>query len=196
MLKLKAFPLLHELHTKSYRIWSQVKLGSGELQARFKLEAAHPKEFAKVILAEPNSKPARRPELWKQTCFEIFIPSKNSDAYLEFNGSTSGDWNWYSFRRYREGMTEFSLNAESMPRQRVQSRSDSSLDCEWVLPITGIRQGFLSAGMSALEFDRVGITAVLATSVATTYWAISHEGIKPDFHLRNSWTQELTGSVG
>ena len=191
MLRLKSFPMLHEQHSKSYRVWAQVQALPSEIKVLFKIEAAHPKEFAKIELAPITDKPHRLPELWKQTCFELFIPAKNSEAYLEFNGAPSGNWNWYSFKKYREGMSEFSLNADLAPRQVVQSRGESSLESVWSLPMPGIRQGFLSAGLSTLQLDQIGISTVLCTSIATTYWALSHEGIKPDFHLKTSWKERL-----
>lgn len=191
MLRLKAFPMLHELHTKSYRIWTKIDLNPSELRVFFKIEGAHPTEFAKIIFPENVTKPSRQKDLWNDTCFEVFIPTKSADAYLEFNGSPSGNWNWYSFKKYRGGMTEFPINPESIPKQSVQSRSESSIESEWVLPMSGIRQGFLSAGQNLLQFDHVGVSVVLNTSVATTYWALAHDGIKPDFHLRSSWVGTL-----
>lgn len=188
LLRLKAFPMLHEMHTKSYRIWSRLKLTPSELQVYYKIEAAHPKEFAKILLDEAEPKPTRKKELWNKTCFECFIPTQQGDGYLEFNGSPSGSWNWFSFKSYRQGMSEFPLNPESVPKLMTQSRSDTSIETEWVLPLSGIRQGFLSAGQNGLQFDQVGVTVVLNTTVATTYWALAHEGIKPDFHLRSSWS--------
>jgi hypothetical protein len=186
--RLKAFPMMHEMHTKSYRVWARIKLTPGELQIYYKLEAAAPKEFSKILLADIEAKPSRKKDLWSQTCFECFIPTRQGDGYLEFNGSPSGSWNWYSFKSYRQGMSEFPLNPESVPKQVTQSRSDTSIECEWVLPLSGIRQGFLSAGQNGLQFDKVGVTMVLSTSLATTYWALSHEGVKPDFHLKSSWS--------
>lgn len=188
LLRLKAFPMMHEQHTKSYRVWSRVTTNPSELRVFYKIEAAAPKEFSKIILPEIEAKPSRKKDLWNHTCFECFIPVKGSEAYLEFNASPSGSWNWYAFKRYREGMTEFKLNPESTPKQAVQSRGESSIETEWVLPMSGIRQGFFSVGQNQLQFDHVGITVVLSTSIATTYWALSHDGIKPDFHLRSSWS--------
>jgi len=182
MTRLKAFPLMHELHTRSYRIWTRAVLSESELRIRFKLEAAHPREFTKVNLPELHAQPERRSGLWNETCFECFIPSAHSGAYLEFNGSPSGDWDWFSFRGYREGMAEFQLPTEAQPRQTVLTRSDQQIESEWTLPMVGIRFGLLSAGDSQFDFDRIGLTAVLNTSIATTYWALAHEGVKPDFH--------------
>jgi hypothetical protein len=192
LIRLKAFPMMHEQHTRSYRIWTHAELSPSELRIRFKLEAASANEFAKIILPKKNPQPVRQNEIWKETCFECFIPSAHSDAYLEFNGSPSGNWNWYSFRGYREGMKEFVVPAESQPRQTALSLSDQQIECEWTLPMVGLRLGFLSAGDSQFEFNRIGIASVLNTSIATTYWALSHEGIKPDFHLSSSFNFSLS----
>lgn len=184
---MKAFPMMHEQHTRSYRLWTSAELTASELRIRFKVEAAGINEFAKINLSKPGPTPARKNELWKDTCFECFIPSATSDAYLEFNGSPNGDWNWYSFRGYRDGMNEFSIAPDAQPRQTVLTRSEQELETEWTLPLVGMRTGFLSAGESQFEFNTVGLTAVLSTTEANTYWAISHDGVKPDFHLRSSF---------
>ncbi|NEQ19514.1 MAG: DOMON-like domain-containing protein [Microcoleus sp. SIO2G3] len=60
---------------------------------------------SETILA-PSDTPARKHELWKDTCFEFFVGIKNSDQYWEFNLSPAGDWNIYRFDAYRQGMQE------------------------------------------------------------------------------------------
>ena len=189
--RLQAFPMMHELHSKSYRITVGANLTATDLRVNFKFEAAHPKEMAKVILPAPQSNPSRKPDLWKSTCFECFIPSQKSESYLEFNGSPSGDWNWYSFKKYREGQQEFKLNEESKPKQSVLTKSDTQIESEWVLPLIGIRQGFQSIGENHHDVTFIGMTMVVSTTIATLYWALKHDGVKPDFHLRSSFNYPI-----
>ena len=185
--KLQAFPMMHELHSKSYRITVDAALSATDLKVHFKLEAAHPKELAKIIFSPTSEAPTRKAELWKGTCFECFIPSQRSEAYLEFNGSPNGNWNWYSFKKYRDNQLEFKLNDDAKPKQSVIIKSESQVESEWTLPLIGIQQGFQSIGENHHEFNFIGITAVMSTTVATLYWALKHDGVKPDFHLRSSF---------
>jgi hypothetical protein len=191
MISLKAFPLLHEMHARSYRVSASAELTQSTLRVRFKVEGASAKEFAKIILPPVNPSPVRKNDLWKDTCFECFIPSLHSDAYLEFNGSPSGNWNLYSFRGYREGINEFHLAPESYPRQTVITFSDHEMVSEWTISTLGLRLGFMSAGENQFEFNSLGLTTVLSTSEASLYWALSHEGVKPDFHTRTSFTHRV-----
>src|ERR1700741_3862060 len=53
--------------------------------------------------------PARTDELWRDTCFEVFLRAAGSSAYDEFNFSPSGQWAAYRFDHYRTGMIELEL---------------------------------------------------------------------------------------
>ena len=52
----------------------------------------------------------REHNLWKETCFELFLKNKNSTEYIEVNISTTGSWNIYVFEDERIGMKEYSLS--------------------------------------------------------------------------------------
>ena len=189
--RLKPFPMLHEQHAKSYRVSAAAQLTSGELRLSYKIEGADAKEFSKISVPPIDSSPSRMNELWKTTCFECFVPCLDSEAYLELNLSPSGAWNLYAFKSYREGMTEFQINPLSIPKQTILSRSESELVSEWIVPLTGLRQGMVSVKRNELRLGSLGLTTVLQTSVATTYWALKHDGVKPDFHLRSSFSYSI-----
>ena len=60
--------------------------------------------FASDELAVPKpTKPGRRDELWKTTCFELFTRFENDAGYQEYNFSPSRDWAAYSFTAHRQG---------------------------------------------------------------------------------------------
>ena len=46
----------------------------------------------------------RKDELWKESCFELFLAHKNSPNYYELNISPSTEWNFYSFSDYKTDM--------------------------------------------------------------------------------------------
>jgi hypothetical protein len=190
LIRLKPFPMMHELHSRSYRVWASAELTASELKLNFKIEAAAPKEFSKIIFLD-SSHPARMKDLWQHTCFECFIPSERSNAYVEINASPSGSWNMFAFDGYRTKANEFHLVPESQPKQLAVSKSDTAYETMWSIPTTGIREGFLSVGVNDGTFTHLGITTVLSTTVAMTYWATQHSGVKPDFHLRESFIYRL-----
>lgn len=194
LVRLKPFPELHESLTKSYRVWAGAVLSTHELRLYYKIQAASERMLSQIIFGSNESsqvqdrnEPQRKNELWTSTCFEAFIPSCHSQGYLEFNGSPQGDWNWYSFRSYRQGQVEFQLAQDAQPQQKVFHKTGSQIEMEWGLPWIGVRQGFQSLGENQHEYCGLGLTVVLHTTLGTLYWALSHEGLKPDFHLRKSF---------
>src|SRR5690242_17430469 len=53
----------------------------------------------------------RADELWRHTCFEIFLKPPEGEAYVEFNFSPSTQWAAYRFRERRRGMQNFDILA-------------------------------------------------------------------------------------
>src|SRR5215471_16921042 len=67
----------------------------------------------------PISAPARRPDLWQQTCFEAFVGTAAGAAYYEFNFAPSTEWAAYRFSSYRSEMRV--ATEVSAPRIEVQT---------------------------------------------------------------------------
>lgn len=117
------------------------------------------------LVIPPATDPVRTDELWRTTCFELFVGG-SGEAYLEINQSPSGAWAAYDFDRYREGMR----GAEA----EVLIRSDR--DDERFILIADIRADIP-------PFAPVGLTAVIEeTDGVIRYWATSFAPGKPDFH--------------
>jgi hypothetical protein len=133
-----------------------------------------------IEVPAPVVLPARRDDLWKETCFELFLGPEKSDRYWEFNFSPAGHWNVYGFEGYRQGMREEQAFA-SLPFF-VQIQSDAlnlsvELDLEKIIP----RDRAL----------KVGISAVLRSAEGEcTYWALTHPGPQPDFHRKDGFLVE------
>ena len=51
----------------------------------------------------------RKNELWKGTCFELFLANKKSSEYIELNLTPSLAWNLYHFEDIHKGMSEISV---------------------------------------------------------------------------------------
>lgn len=125
---------------------------------------------------------ARKHELWKTTCFELFLGIENSTCYWEFNISPSGNWNIYRFDDYRAGMEEED-RIQSLPCY-IYSESHKVL-----LGTDGIDIGKLADKDQKLN---VSITTVVKEKNGNfSYWALKHCGEEPDFHLRDSFVLDM-----
>lgn len=133
-------------------------------------------------LAIPTSAvPARKHELWTETCLEFFLGIKNSPQYWEFNSSPAGHWNVYRFTDYRQGMQE-EIAFESLPFS-VQNKAKS---LSLVLEIN------LAKIVQANQALEVSISAVIKIKDGeVTYWALSHPSSQADFHRRDSFIVQL-----
>jgi hypothetical protein len=138
-------------------------------------------DLKQVVITPPANPPARKHELWENTCFEFFIGIKNSQQYWEFNLSPSGHWNVYRFDDYRQGMQEETAFM-TLPFS-VQNQSES---------LTLALNIDLNKIVSKDQNLEIAITTVIKHKDGeVTYWALTHQGTKADFHLRNSFIIDL-----
>ena len=139
---------------------------------------------ADLVLPELTS-PGRADELWKTTCFELFLATGAGDAYFEFNFSPSAKWAAYRFEAYRGGRRDMQMTVEPLvdrhpelePTDRVPHYVlDADVDFSDIPP------GPLRAGLSAIIEEGSG---------RKSYWALAHPPGKPDFHHPDCFTLEL-----
>jgi len=57
-------------------------------------------------LFDKLKKQNRKDELWKRTCFELFLANRDRPNYYELNMSPSSEWNFYHFSDYKKEMKE------------------------------------------------------------------------------------------
>jgi hypothetical protein len=137
-------------------------------------------DFSQLKFPDLQPAPARkrRDELWRSTCFEIFVGAKDQTAYLEMNLSPTGDWNTYAFTNYRAGM---SASADAVaPLVSLEKKNGV------------IIRGLLHSGESMRGPLALSAAAVLEyENGAIEYWALKHAGSRPDFHLRESFILAL-----
>jgi len=120
-------------------------------------------------------------ELWRHTCFELFIANEADSSYLEFNFSPSGAWAAYHFSSYRTGMTPF---ANIVPPRISITRSNTELQLTSVIALDEL----------TLPDRLLGITAVLERESGTlSYWALGHPVGKPDFHSKKGFLLRVNG---
>ena len=122
----------------------------------------------------PSVGPAgRADELWKHTCYELFIQAEG-ESYYEFNFSPSMQWAAYHFLGYRRGM------------EKAEPASVSGLGVRVETGGFGGHAEVDLTGLSGLDLDgplRIGLSAVIEeTDGAKSYWALAHPPGKPDFH--------------
>jgi hypothetical protein len=145
--------------------------GAGKLAVRFALEA----DMARVALP-PLRTPTQADELWRHTCFEVFVALPESEAYCELNFSPSTEWAMYGFVGYRRGMT--ALTVRRPPRVAVRP-TPRGLVLE---AVTYLEELPMPQPGSPL---RAGAAAVIEEKDGRlTYWALAHPSALPDFHHR------------
>ncbi len=122
--------------------------------------------------------PTRTDELWRHTCFEVFIRPAVAATYFEFNFAPSTQWAAYRFDDYRSSMHTAEIGA---PRVEIKSSP-----------------GFFTL-RAALELEsfpldpwRLGLSAVIEESSGRlSYWALAHPSGKPDFHHADCFACEI-----
>lgn len=172
-------PFTAESMTESITISGYVARRSGALQVEYRIKGA----LDRVNWFGSSPVTGRCHELWRQTCFELFLGVKNDSAYWEVNLSPNKCWNVYHFTDYRTGMNE--ERSVSEPCFHVVKDGDLlSLMCT-------IELNNLIDDSSDLE---VGVSSVIkATDGNSSYWAIDHHGTEPDFHNRKGLNMLLPG---
>jgi len=166
---LTAHPTLQKVTPK---IFADSSRCDGGMSFRFYLNSI------KHLLSEPIN-PAvylfpkdRKHDLWKRTCFEVFLAQPNQEKYIEINANAEGAWNIYFFDSYRE----------PQPPQEFHGAHVSRIEC--------------GADFFELEFNwpqipnklKLSLCAVILTKEGPLYYSTAHLGTKPDFHLRESFT--------
>lgn len=118
----------------------------------------------------------RGDDLWRHTCFELFV--RSGAGYQEFNFAPSGRWAAYAFSSYRERVSDLPtaapfISCRSEPYRRV---------VDVVVQRTPSDSYPLRVGISAVIEDVGG---------GRSYWALAHPAERPDFHHPDSFVLEL-----
>ena len=145
--------------------------GAGKLAVTFALDA----DMSHVVLPRTRT-PARADELWRHTCFEVFVALPDSDAYCELNFSPSGEWAMYGFVGYRRGMTPIDVRRAPRVAVRPTSRGLVLEAVTYLEDLPTPQPGSpLRAGAAAVIEEKDG---------RLSYWALAHPSALPDFHHR------------
>lgn len=112
----------------------------------------------------------RADDLWRTTCFELFLMPGRGPAYCEFNFSPSERWAAYDFAAYRHGMAERAVEREPQGTMRLGS-SFAIFDA--AVPLSALPNAECRANLAAVIEEEGGVKS---------YWALAHSSDKPDFH--------------
>ena len=138
------------------------ELPDGRLMLRYRVVGS-----AQLVTAAKLGS-GRGRDLWRTTCFELFLYDGDG-RYREFNFAPSQLWDAYGFTGYRSDGRDY------VPRCEPEILSDRGVDL-FVLTAF-IDQAELEGAQSA------AISAVLEEEGgALSWWALAHNGPKPDFH--------------
>ena len=117
-------------------------------------------------------------ELWKNTCFELFLSNKNITEYLEFNWSPSGKWNTFKFHDYRDRANQ---NIDENSEFIVRNESYNIIFESKII---------LSKYNSHISLDinnlQIGMSIIVETN-SLEYWSNQHLNHRPDFHNKNNF---------
>lgn len=150
---------------------ADVERFSGGVVATFKAIG----DVQQLVIPPPVS-PCRADDLWRTTCFEIFVGGDGSQ-YREFNLSPSGAWAAYGFDDYRRGMRGIDPNIEIESCNETKALTvTAKIESEFPLPSW--------LGLTAVIEEQDGIIR---------YWATAFAPGEPDFHAASTRSLILDG---
>lgn len=140
--------------------WAQ--LDDGRLMLRYRVDGAG------ALVVPPFKGHGQADELWKTTCFELFLYD-GEGRYREFNFSPNGQWALYSFAGYRHRAGDAILR----DHPDIKHEQGASMFVQTVFVDSTILLGAERAAVAAVIEEQGG---------RPSYWALAHNGLKPDFH--------------
>lgn len=149
----------------------------------------------RAIRIAPPASGTRADELWRHTCFEVFVRCDEVPGYLEFNFSPSGAWQAYRFSGYRQERAPAELPSPPHVtvgyRERAADpaepapRTDDALALEALIPLPAPYAGTsraLDLALSAVVESETG---------GLSYWALRHAPGRADFHHPDAFALAL-----
>jgi hypothetical protein len=137
-----------------------------------------------ALLIPELSNPNRADELWKHTCFEIFILQAEAPGYVEFNFAPTGQWAAYSFRSRRSGMRNIEQVGEAPIGTMMFGR-------QFVLKAELDLSGVEGLPPSVATWRAAMSTVIEAVDGRKAYWAVQHPEGNPDFHAPEGFVIDL-----
>jgi hypothetical protein len=130
------------------------------------------------LVVPARAAPIRTDNLWKTTCFELFLRRARSTAYRELNFSPSSRWAAYEFSAHRRGMVQAALPAPPVVEVTIGAEQ---LNVDVRVSLDLADEPYLLAAAAVIE-EKNGRLSL---------WALSHAGAAPDFHHPDCFRLEL-----
>jgi hypothetical protein len=181
--KLVPFPGLEH---PEIEVSTEIELRYPLLQITYRIQGP---DLSSILLPEIDSRsgstPLRKDLLWQHTCLEAFLSLPNLNSYWEINLAPPGHWNVYHFAGYRsEQKTESRIQKVKFirPKGSYKDCYEGTVECDFS-PIDELEK-------LRTESLLLGVTSVIETlDGKKSYWALTHRGQKPDFHIRESFKE-------
>ncbi len=146
-------------HTSDFDVTAEITArGSGSL-LRIKLMG----DISEVSLSGSD-----HDELWRDTCFELFVRDKHCDGYEEINCSPDGRFSRTYLSSYRKAHSagDFQIQPEIICKYHEDF-------CEYEINLFGIDIVQREIAVAVITADEDGVRR---------FWGVSHKGELPDFH--------------
>lgn len=154
-------------------------VGDGHISARFTVIG----NLGNVDIPDLSTNPNRKDELWRHTCFEVFIRQPDQKSYIEYNLSPTRDWAAYEFQDYRKGMKDAAV--DERPTMRTLASSDQFV-------LDALFNFSPPKGSAISSTLHIGLSAILAgVDGAVSHWALAHPPGKPDFHHSDCFALQI-----
>lgn len=113
-------------------------------------------------------------ELWRKTCFELFIRLPNDTAYYEFNFAPSTEWTVHHLTGRRTGATV----AEEIAAPRIDIKAGANrYEYSVMIDVAGS-----TLAKSDTAWQLAIATYIKETSGNESFWALYHAPGHRDFH--------------
>ena len=162
----------HNKEKKDINIQASFEIDNKTLTLEFTVTG----ELKKYIFNKP-SKQTRENELWKKSCFELFIAQKSNPAYYELNISPSTNWNFYSFADYkREMKEEENVSEPSIYSSKIDNEYRLSFEFDFYQEI---KERELIFNLAVILLDKKGVRH---------FYSINRKEGNVDFHDKRYWS--------
>ena len=141
-------------------------------------------EGSEKLLVPAFAGKGRADELWRTTCFELFLQPEGGCSYCEFNLSPSERWAAYDFSAPREGMANRPTSREPECTMRLGSKF-AIFDA--AIPASAIPSRLSAVGLTCVLEEEGGIKS---------FWALGHSKDQPDFHDPTCFAGRLDAPAG
>ncbi|MFV2056940.1 MAG: DOMON-like domain-containing protein [Thiohalomonadales bacterium] len=169
-------PPLSELVPPQIDIAGTIQIKQSTLKIQYRISGSG---VLDVHWPEDSKDPQPKDDLWRTTCFELFIATKYDSDYLEFNFSPSRDWAVYAFKKYRERK-----ELVAVPDVHVRN---GCIEAKILTEVTFI----LDKEYQGKLLD-IGTSAIIENVQGDVfYYALSHQGDSPDFHQRDTFLIDI-----